>query len=88
MGGEGLIVLKVLILWFGVEIGTPRLSWDYDYYYIVFCVPVMRCALISGSFSERTLHLVLNFLPHIYNFFFFLAFISSLENRGTGGSVK
>lgn len=71
MGGDCLIVLKVLILWFGVEIGTPRLSWDYYYYYLVFFVPVMRFALIPGSFSERTLHLVLNLLPYIYNFFFF-----------------
>lgn len=66
MGGDCLIVLKVLVLWFGVEMGTPRLSWDY-YCYIVFCVPVMSCALISGSCSERTLHLVLKFLPYVYN---------------------
>lgn len=66
-------MLKALILWFGVEIGTPRLSWDYYYYYhyysIVLFVPMMTFALISGSFSERTLHLVLNLLSYIYNFF-------------------
>lgn len=54
------------VVWSGN--GIPKTQLGLLFLYTIFFVPVMSFSLGPGSFPERTLYLVLNFLPCLWYF--------------------